>query len=78
LIVCGVSTSGCVRATVVDAHSLNYRVAVVEEGCFDRIESSHALNLCDMHAKYADVIKLDEALDFMGTLPKGMYDLPKG
>ena len=77
LIVAGVSTSGCVRATVVDAHSNNYRVAVVEEGCFDRSQASHAINLCDMHAKYADVVKLDEALAFIGTLPKGMFDLPK-
>ncbi len=77
LIVAGVSTSGCVRATVVDAHSHNYRCAVVEEGCFDRIQASHALNLCDMHAKYADVVKLEDALAFIATLPKGMFDLPR-
>jgi maleamate amidohydrolase len=77
LIVAGVSTSGCVRATVVDAHSHNLRCAVVEEGCFDRLQASHALSLCDMHAKYADVIQLDEALAFMAKLPKGMFELPK-
>jgi hypothetical protein len=50
---------------------------VVEEGCFDRSQASHAINLCDMHAKYADVVKLDETLAFIDTLPKGMFDLPK-
>jgi nicotinamidase-related amidase len=55
LIVVGTTTSGCVRATVVDAFSLNYRVILAEEGCFDRSEASHAVSLCDMHAKYADV-----------------------
>jgi len=76
VIVTGGTTSGCVRATVVDAFSYNYRVAVVEEGCFDRSQASHALSLCDVHAKYADVIKLDEAMTFIDTLPKGMFKLP--
>jgi maleamate amidohydrolase len=40
---------------VVDAFSLNYKVTLAEEGCFDRSEASHAVSLCDMHAKYADV-----------------------
>ena len=55
LIVAGTSTSGCVRATVVDAFSYNYRVFVVEDGVFDRGEISHKVNLFDMQAKYADV-----------------------
>jgi len=78
VIVSGTTTSGCVRATVLDAFSLNYRIAVVEEGCFDRSQASHAINLCDMNAKYADVVKTAEALAFLHTLPSGMYDLPKG
>jgi nicotinamidase-related amidase len=78
LIVAGTTTSGCVRATVVDAFSNNYRVAVVEEGCFDRSQASHALSLCDMHAKYADVVKLEEALAFIRGLPEGLFDLPRG
>ena len=48
LVVTGTTTSGCVRATVVDAFSLNYRVILAEEGCFDRSEASHAVSLCDM------------------------------
>ena len=78
LIVTGTTTSGCVRATVVDAFSLNYRVSIAEEGCFDRSQASHAINLCDMHAKYADVLKVQEALDFLETLPEGLFDLPSG
>lgn len=78
LIVCGVSTSGCVRATVVDAFSSNYRCMVVEDGCFDRSQVSHAINLCDMNAKYADVIPSTEALQHIAGLPSGLFDLPKG
>jgi len=77
LIVAGTTTSGCVRATVIDAFSNNYRVTVVEEGCFDRSQASHAINLCDMHAKYADVLKLDEVTAFIDTLAKGMFNLPQ-
>ncbi len=78
VIVAGTTTSGCVRATVLDAFSLNYRVALAEEGCFDRSQASHAINLCDMNAKYADVVKTQEALAFLDGLPAGMFDLPKG
>jgi nicotinamidase-related amidase len=78
VIVTGTTTSGCVRATVLDAFSLNYRIALAEEGCFDRSQASHAINLCDMNAKYADVVKTSEILAFLDTLPSGMFDLPKG
>jgi nicotinamidase-related amidase len=78
LIVTGTTTSGCVRASVLDAFSLNYRITLAEEGCFDRSQASHAINLCDMNAKYADVVKTAEVLAFFDTLPKGMFELPKG
>lgn len=78
LIVTGTTTSGCVRATVLDAFSLNYRIALAEEGCFDRSQASHAINLCDMNAKYADVVKTSEILAYLETLPAAMFDLPKG
>jgi maleamate amidohydrolase len=78
VIVTGTTTSGCVRATVLDAFSLNYRVAIAEECCFDRSQASHAINLCDMNAKYADVVKTAEVIDFFQGLAGGMYDLPKG
>ena len=78
LIVTGTTTSGCVRATVLDAFSLNYRIALAEEGCFDRSQASHAINLCDMNAKYADVVKTSDILAYLETLPTGMFDLPRG
>jgi nicotinamidase-related amidase len=65
LIVCGTTTSGCVRATVVDGFSMNYRVAVVEEATFDRGEASHAMNLFDMDLKYADVVRVEDALSYL-------------
>jgi maleamate amidohydrolase len=78
VIVTGTTTSGCVRASVVDAFSLNYRVILAEEGCFDRSEASHAVSLCDMHAKYADVVPTAEVLDYFARLPEGMFELPSG
>ncbi|MBI2987658.1 MAG: isochorismatase family protein [Deltaproteobacteria bacterium] len=60
LIVCGESTSGCVRASVVDAYSYGFHAVVVEECCFDRSLLSHKVSLFDLHHKYADVMHLDE------------------
>ena len=60
LIVCGESTSGCVRASVVDGYSYGFHMAVVEECCFDRSLLSHKVSLFDLHHKYADVMHLDE------------------
>ncbi|MFC1962593.1 isochorismatase family protein [Chloroflexota bacterium] len=64
LIVCGESTSGCVRATVVDGATHSYHMGVVAECCFDRTEMSHYVNLFDMHQKYADVIDMDHAVQY--------------
>jgi maleamate amidohydrolase len=57
---CGATTSGCVRATVVDAFSHGYRVAVVTDCTFDRGEASHAMSLFDMGQKYADLVTSEE------------------
>ncbi len=79
VIVTGTTTSGCVRATVIDAFSMNYRVAIAEDGCFDRSQASHAINLCDMHAKYADVMPGAEIIEWAKTLPDDLFpNLPKG
>ncbi len=59
LIVCGESTSGCVRASAVEAYSYGFHVTLVEECCFDRSPLSHKINLFDMHHKYADVMTID-------------------
>ena len=60
LIVTGGSTSGCVRATVVDSVSRGYRTIVPEECVADRHEGPHYANLYDMHVKYADVLRVAE------------------
>jgi len=73
LIVCGESTSGCVRASVVDAYSYGYHVTISEECVFDRSELSHKVNLFDMHHKYADVMVL---ADIISHLEK-TYPAPK-
>ena len=62
IVICGESTSGCVRATAVDAYSHGFHVVLVEECCFDRSLLSHKVNLFDMHHKYADVMRLDEVV----------------
>ena len=73
LLVTGTTTSGCVRATVLDAFNHNFNVAVVEEGCFDRGEVTHAINLFDMDSKYADVVSLDETLTYLDKLPAEVF-----
>lgn len=62
LVVTGLTTSGCVRATVVDGLQNNYPVLVPPEAVGDRNSDAHHANLHDMHAKYADVLGLDEVL----------------
>jgi nicotinamidase-related amidase len=74
VIACGVATSGCVRASVVDGFSHNYRMIVVEEGTFDRIEASHWINLFDMDMKYADVMQFDSILEHLDTVAPGLFD----
>jgi nicotinamidase-related amidase len=67
LLIAGASMSGCVRATVVDAFSHDYRVSVVSECVVDRSAQLVERNLFDVDAKYADAISLDEALTYLAT-----------
>lgn len=69
LIMTGCTTSGCLRATTVDAYSYNFKVVIPEETAFDRFEASHAINLFDMNCKYADVIPTDEVEAYLRGLP---------
>lgn len=73
IIACGTTTSGCVRATVIDGFSNNYRMSVVEECTFDRGDLSHRVNLFDMQQKYADVVSLDETTSFLKSLPDDLF-----
>ena len=69
VIVTGGSTSGCVRATVVDSLSHGYRTIVPEECVADKHESPHFANLYDMAVKYADVVAVAEVIDYLAKLP---------
>ncbi|WNV74077.1 isochorismatase family protein [Geodermatophilus sp. DSM 44513] len=62
VVVAGVSTSGCVRATAMDALSSGFRPQVVRQACADRSPALQDANLADLDAKYADVVDLPEAL----------------
>ena len=62
VVICGESTSGCVRASAVDAYSHGFHVMLAEESCFDRSPISHKVNLFDMHHKYADVLHVEDVI----------------
>ncbi|MBI4184104.1 MAG: isochorismatase family protein [Proteobacteria bacterium] len=69
LFVTGCTTSGCVRASVVDAFAYNFKVVVPFDCVYDRSRTSHAVNLFDMSEKYADVVSLEEALGLLDRVP---------
>jgi nicotinamidase-related amidase len=68
LIIVGCTTSGCVRATAVDAVQTGLRPMVVREAVGDRSAAAHEQSLFDLNAKYADVVSLDETLQYMRTV----------
>jgi maleamate amidohydrolase len=65
LIITGLTTSGCVRATCVDGLQHNYACTVVADACGDRNNEAHSMSLHDMHAKYAQVLSLDDTLKWL-------------
>lgn len=65
LVITGGSTSGCIRATAVDSLSRGYRTIVPEETTADKHESYHFANLTDLALKYADVVDVQEVLDWL-------------
>ena len=71
VVVTGGSTSGCVRATAVDALSHGYRTIVPIETCADKHESYHFANLTDLQLKYADVEPVQVVLDWLEAQPDG-------
>ncbi|RMH46345.1 MAG: isochorismatase family protein [Alphaproteobacteria bacterium] len=68
LLITGLTTSGCVRASCVDAMSSGFVTLVVEDACGDRASGPHEANIFDMSAKYADVITVAEAAAFLRGL----------
>jgi maleamate amidohydrolase len=73
VLIAGTTTSGCVRASVIDAFSYNLKVSVVEECVFDRGQASHKINLFDMAMKYADVVSLNETIEYVSGLPDTLF-----
>lgn len=67
VVVTGCTTSGCVRASAVDACALNFKVVVPQDAVYDRSQTSHAVNLFDMASKYADVMPTDTLVDLLNT-----------
>ena len=72
LIVTGCSTSGCIRATAVDAVSYGYRVVVPEEAVADRWQAPHEANLFDIDAKYGDVLPVAEVITYLEQRPESV------
>jgi nicotinamidase-related amidase len=68
LVVTGCTTSGCVRCSVVDAFSYNFRVVVPSDCVYDRSATSHAVNLFDMASKYADVAPSAEIIERLRSI----------
>ena len=68
LVVTGLTTSGCVRASAVDALQHNYQVVIAEEAVGDRNSEAHRANLFDLNAKYADVQPIEEVLSQLTAL----------
>lgn len=65
VVLTGCTTSGCIRATAVDAFAFNFNCAVVEDCVYDRSLLSHNVNLFDLQSKYADVISLEHAISYL-------------
>jgi nicotinamidase-related amidase len=68
LIICGGVTSGCVYATAVDGFSNNYKIAVVADASFDRVQTPHWVFLVDIDMKYGDVVTTGMAVDHMKSV----------
>ena len=65
VLVTGCVTSGCIRASVIDAFSFGYRTIVVEDCCGDPGEAEHAANIKDMERRYADIITSGQAASYL-------------
>ncbi|MFK7888851.1 MAG: isochorismatase family protein, partial [Gammaproteobacteria bacterium] len=66
----GLTTSGCIRATCIDACSYGFIPIIVSDACGDRHDEPHNANLFDMNAKYGDVVDEAAALNYLQTLKR--------
>jgi maleamate amidohydrolase len=72
VLLCGAVTSGCIRATAIDLFQHGFPTLIPRECVADRAQGPHEANLFDMHAKYADVIALEEAIEYVEQVPQGV------
>ena len=70
VILCGATTSGCIRATAIDLLQYGYPTLVPRECVGDRAPDPHEANLVDIQAKYADVVSLEDTLAYLARLPR--------
>ena len=77
VIIMGGATSNCVRATVFDASSWNFRAIVPQEAVFDRIPISHAISLFDMDRQFADVVPSADVIRYLDALPPRRQEDPR-
>jgi len=70
VVLCGATTSGCIRATAIDLLQLGWPTLVPRECVGDRAQAPHEANLFDIQAKYADVVSLGDALDYVESVPE--------
>jgi maleamate amidohydrolase len=70
VVLCGATTSGCIRATAIDLLQYGFPTLVPRECVGDRAEAPHEANLFDIQAKYADVVSLEDALGYLESIPE--------
>ncbi len=71
VILCGATTSGCIRATAVDLLQYGYPTLVPRECVGDRAQGPHEANLVDIQAKYADVVPIEDTLSYLEQIVGG-------
>lgn len=74
VILTGTTTSGCIRATAIDSFSYNYYTIIPQECVWDRGQTSHKINLFDIHMKYGDVVLLKDVISYLASLPENLYE----
>jgi nicotinamidase-related amidase len=68
IVMCGATTSGCIRATAIDLLQYGYPTLVPRECVGDRAQAPHEANLVDIQAKYADVVSVEDALSYLQSV----------
>ena len=69
VVLCGATTSGCIRATAIDLLQYGWPTIVPRQCVGDRAQAPHEANLFDIGAKYADIVSVEDALDYLEGVP---------